>query len=194
MLSGFHHDSKEDLSQAGKELSLPVAIPALTFHPSLTKEVADVVSAEAIQLDFEDKLESFVVVISWTVVVNSALDLPVVLGVELVHGQVHLHELEADGVLAHVDRLQLHGEADLDPHVTLVLEQHALDVAEGLAQEFLGGFGQLVVEPGDVLLLEGKQHLVAELFELERQIDFLVSFHLEKLVKYLKLVCLLIII
>lgn len=192
MLSGFHHDSKEDLSQAGEDTL--ATFPSLTFHPSFTKEVECPVSAEAIQLDFEDKFESFVVGISWTVVVNSALDLPVVLGVELVHGEVHHHELEADGVLAHVDRLQLHGEADLDPHVTLVLEQHALDVAEGLAQEFLGGFGQLVVEPGDVLLLEGKQHLVAELFELERQIDFLVSFHLEKLVKYLKLVCLLIII
>ena len=126
--------------------------------------------------------------------VNSAPDLPVVLGVELVHGEVHLHELEADGVLAHVDRLQLHGEADLDPHVALVLELHALDVAEGLAQEFLGGVGQLVVEPGDVLLLESNEHLLAELFELGRQIDILVSVHLEKLVKFLKLYCLLIII
>ena len=67
----------------------------MQHNPFSTKKVEYVLSFEAIYfLEVENKAESCIVVISWTIMTLTSLDLPMVIRVELIDSQEEHHVLE----------------------------------------------------------------------------------------------------
>ena len=145
----------------------------MQHNPFSTKKVEYVLSFEAIYfLEVENKAESCIVVISWTIMTLTSLDLPMVIRVELIDSQEEHHVLETYWELAHIDHLQVRYEAHLDPFMVSIFEQHAFNISEGLAQEFLDIVAQSIIKPGDILLLKSADQLLAQALELEIEINF----------------------